>query len=180
MNFLKPFYYLVLLFVQDLPRLRTLFFVGMGNCLPDTFFFSRIRAYIFILAGGHIKNPHTCIIRKGFFTENASNVFLGENVQINRDCIISGHGKTVIGDHVFLSYSVQIYTISHSGDFHQHDKVSDVEIGSNTVLYANTIVLPGSRIGNRVKVQALSLVRGKLDSNLIFGGNPIKEIVKNE
>jgi acetyltransferase-like isoleucine patch superfamily enzyme len=179
MNFLKHFYYLYLLFIQDLPRLRTLFFVGIGNFLPDTFFFSRIRVYLLILAGAKIKKPQTSIIRKGFFTENASNIELGEYIQINRNCLISGHGKTIIGNRSLLSYDVKLLTIGHTGKLHNVDVIHPIEIGENCMVYASSIINFNVKIGDNTVVGANSVVMGHLQENSTYAGNPARLIAKN-
>jgi acetyltransferase-like isoleucine patch superfamily enzyme len=171
-SFFRPFYLMFLLFKDDLPRLRTLFFVGVGNVFPDMFLFGRVRVYCLMLAGAKVSSPNTCIIRKGFFTENAANIEIGSYVQINRNCLISGHGRTRIGDHVFLSYNVQLFTISHQGEMHEKDLIGELNIDSHTVLYANTIILPNCHIGDHVVTAAGAVVTKSLPSRGIYGGNP--------
>lgn len=153
-----------------------MFFIGFGNLLPDTFFFARIRAYLLILAGGNIADAKTCIIRKGLVVENASNVFLGSHVQINRDCLITGHAKTELCDGVILSYQVKLLSISHFGARNNQDKTGEIYLGENSILYAGTIVKPGITIGNQVIVGAGSVVTKDLASNNTYAGVPARKI----
>ncbi|MBC7427467.1 MAG: acyltransferase [Bacteriovorax sp.] len=178
MKFLKSLYYLYLLFLDDLPRHRSLFFVGLGNCLPDTFVCSRFRIYTFMMAGGHVKSPNTCVIRKGFFTEYAHNIYLGEFVQINRNCLISGHAKTTIGNRVLLSYDVKLLSIGHKGKLNDQDVVGEITIDSYCVIYAGTIVSYNTHIHEDVIVGAGSMVIDDLPANGFYAGNPAKIISK--
>lgn len=180
MTILKHFYYLYLLFIDDLPRVRSLFFIGLGNFFPDTFFFSRVRVYFLILAGAKIKAPQTCIVRKGFFTEFAKNIYIGEHVQINRDCIISGHGKTTLGNRVLLSYGVKLLTIGHVGKLHDQDVIGEIQVGNNCVIYAGAVINYNVAIGEGVTVGANSVVMSSLQPNCTYAGNPARMIAKSE
>lgn len=171
---LRPLFYLILLAKDDFPRIRTLLFVGLGNLLPDTFFFSRIRVYLLFLAGAKFSNPHTCIVRKGFFTEFAKNLRFGDFVQINRDCIISGHAKTEIGNHTFLSYGVKILSISHYGKNNDQDKIEEIIIGERVMIYAGTVIGQGARICDDCVIGANSVVSGHLSRPGTYLGIPVR------
>ncbi|MGL9748625.1 acyltransferase [Enterococcus sp. DIV0170] len=53
-----------------------------------------------------------------------------------------------------------------------------VSVGENCFIGARTIILPGTRIGDNVIVGAGSVVKGKIDSNIVIGGNPAKKIIE--
>jgi acetyltransferase-like isoleucine patch superfamily enzyme len=52
----------------------------------------------------------------------------------------------------------------------------NIKIGDNVFVGMNTILLPGSVVGNNVIIGAGSVVRGKIPSNSIVAGNPAKVI----
>lgn len=51
-----------------------------------------------------------------------------------------------------------------------------VEIGDNVYIGMNTTILRNTKIGDNVIIGANSLVRGKIESNSVYAGNPAKKI----
>jgi len=93
-----------------------------------------------------------------------------------------------IGDNFATSSGVVF--ITHDGavnvlrniydDLKNIDLFNTIEIGNNVFIGLNTIILPGTRIGDNVIVGAGSIVRGKLKSNSVYGGIPIRYICSLE
>lgn len=89
-----------------------------------------------------------------------------------------------IGNDVVISFDVTIlvhdYSIVNAG--RAIDKKTDtiiykrVEIGNNVFIGAKTIILPGSRIGDNCIIGAGSVIKGKIESNSIYVGNPARKI----
>ena len=52
-----------------------------------------------------------------------------------------------------------------------------IYVGKNTFIGKKSIIMPGSKIGDNVIVGAGSVVRGTLDSNYIYAGNPIQKLM---
>ena len=47
-----------------------------------------------------------------------------------------------------------------------------IKIGDNVFIGMNSLILPGTTIGNNVIIGAGSVVRGKIPDNSIYSGNP--------
>lgn len=57
-----------------------------------------------------------CFIEPPFYCDYGSNIYLGENVYMNHDCILLDVAPIIIGKNVFIGPSVQIYTATHPVD----------------------------------------------------------------
>lgn len=121
----------------------------------------------------------------GYFrVYNPSNVFFGRNLCLNQNVFINARSPICIGDHVILSYGVAL--LAAGLDVHEFIEngacvyVSDasINIGSHVWIGANATVLPGSRIGSNVVVAAGSVVRGQLQPNSLYAGNPVRLVRK--
>ena len=136
----------------------------------------RIDPFTFLLCPkGYIK------IEK--FTHIAAHVF------------ISGHKGVKIGKFSGLGAGVKIYSSSenYSGEglcnlnlsnkkinLNKFQKLNEkkVIIGNHTNIGANSIVLPGSKIGNNSSIAATAIVNGKLKGGYIYMYNPLKPILR--
>ena len=129
-------------------------------------------------------------INKGknvFFWENTQidspkKLFIGNNVSINRGCILHAGGEISIGDDVLIGPEVIIYSQNHrykdsslSIRMQGYEK-SKVIIGNNIWIGARTIILPGVTVGNNVVIAAGSIVTKDIDCNSVFAGVPAKKI----
>lgn len=89
-----------------------------------------------------------------------------------------------IGNNVTISFDVAIlvhdYSIVHVARFCECECKSiiyrNVEIGNNVFVGARSVVLPGTIIGDNCIIGAGSVVKGKLEGNSIYSGNPCKKI----
>ena len=89
-------------------------------------------------------------------------ISIGENCLIAANCqIIEGNGH----DLSFLNVKNRIYT---SG----MDFIKPIIIEDNVWICANTIILPGVRIGNGAIITANSVVTTDIPAMVIAGGNP--------
>lgn len=98
---------------------------------------------------------------------------IGSNTAINYGCIISCMGKITIGQGVEFGPNVLVYD-------HDHDvrapkglkqglyNLGSVEIGENTWIGANSVILKDTKIGDNCVIAAGSLVRGIIPDNTIF------------
>lgn len=89
--------------------------------------------------------------------------FFPELIEIGDNCII-GYGSLLLA-HEFL---VDKYT------------KGKVIIGKNVLIGANCTILPGIKIGDNVKISAMSLVNSDIPANCFVGGVPAKVINKKE
>ena len=111
---------------------------------------------------------------------------IGNRVYINSCCVLySGNGIS-IGDDVLISANCTLAPVNHeyknklkkiSTQGHAKSK-GGVTIEENVWIGSNTVILDGSYICSGTIIAAGSVVRGKCESNRIFGGNPLREIKK--
>ena len=86
-------------------------------------------------------------------------IFYPELITLKKNCVI-GYNATILC-HEFLV-----------NEFRQ----GEVSVGENTLLGANSTVLPGVRLGKNVVVSAMSLVNRDVKENEFVGGVPIKTL----
>lgn len=123
------------------------------------------------------------------------NVFSGMSLKLFKDAKVTINGGTyfsgpiiihsmkeiVIGENCSIAWNCTII----DSNFHQIDSNKDVRtekvtIGNNVWIGNNVVVLPGTVIGHNVIVGAGSVVKGVLEENSIYSGNPCVFIRKRK
>lgn len=97
----------------------------------------------------------------GVYIQASNGIILGNNVGISPGC------KIISSNHNLYNHSV-------------HDKSDPIIIGNNVFIFANSVVLPGVKIGDNVTIGAGSVVAKDIPSNSIAVGNPCKVIKEKE
>ncbi|MBR3897733.1 MAG: acyltransferase [Bacilli bacterium] len=100
-------------------------------------------------------------------------LIVGENFQLERNSFIDSSFPWMIeiGDNVTIAPDTLV--LCHDGSTKKiigYSKIGKVIIGNNVFIGAKSIILPGTRIGNNVVIAAGSVVKGKLESNYVYGG----------
>ncbi len=141
---------------------------------------NNIHGIIYINKG---KNVH---IRPNVMFRHPERIYIGDNSRINVGCKLwAGKVKGIIkiGKYVKISPNVMILAFNHKiqtdggAITNQTEYVdSDVTIGDNVWIGANTLILPGCIIGNGVLIAAGSIVTKDLPDNTICAGVPAKVI----
>ncbi len=137
------------------------------------------------------RGKHTQITAP-FFVDYGKFIFLGNNCEINMNCVFLDCNRITIGDNALIAPGVHIYTVFHpisanerfnksvNADFpFAVSKTAPVTIGNNVWIGGGSILLPGITIGDNVTIGAGSVVTKSIPSNVIAYGNPcriIKEI----
>lgn len=99
---------------------------------------------------------------------------------LSKGCHIDGRNGLHIGKNVWIGPKVSIISMNHNlNNYHQYVENDPIIIKDNCWLGANSVILPGVKIGNHVIVAAGSIVtKSFTDDNIVIGGNPAKVIKK--
>jgi maltose O-acetyltransferase len=121
------------------------------------------------------------------YIDYGENIHIGNNVEINMNCVFLDCNKITIGDNSGIGPSVQIYTVGHP--VNPTERLSErsnfwnsftapVTIGSNVWIGGGAILLPGVSIGDNTTIGAGSVVTESIPANCIVVGNPCNVIRK--
>jgi acetyltransferase-like isoleucine patch superfamily enzyme len=97
--------------------------------------------------------------------------------------------KISIGDRIIISSKVYFLTHDYSITIpiNARERVKNdisisksIVIGDNVFIGMNSLILPGSNVGNNVIIGAGSIVRGNIPSNSVFIGNPGRVVMTIE
>ena len=126
-----------------------------------------------------------CDIETGQIFHNCkdySNLIVGKNCHIGKNCFFDLRNKVIIGDNVVISMKCTFLTHIDltrsllSSQFPPENK--KVVLGRNTYVGANTTILMGVETGESVFIAAGSLVNSSIESHTLVGGIPAKVIRK--
>ncbi len=119
---------------------------------------------------------HNFYIEPSFKCDYGYNIFAGDNLYINYDCIMLDVSTIKIGNNCMIAPRVCIYTASHPVDAVKRisglEFAMPVEIGDNVWIGGNSVINPGVTIGNNVVIAAGSVVVKNVPDNMVVGGNP--------
>jgi maltose O-acetyltransferase len=134
------------------------------------------------------RGEHTQITAP-FYVDYGNFIFLGNNCEINMNCVFLDCNRITIGDNALIAPNVQIYTVFHpisakerfnksvSDDFpFAISKTAPVTIGNNVWIGGSSIILPGVTIGDNVTIGAGSVVTKSIRSNVLAYGNPCRVV----
>lgn len=120
-----------------------------------------------------------------FFVDYGENIYLGNNVEINMNCIFLDCNRIEIGDFSGIGPGVHIYTVTHPVNAGQRltenstfwtSRTAPVKIGKNVWIGGGSIILPGVTIGDNTTIGAGSVVTKSIPGNVLAVGNPCRVI----
>jgi maltose O-acetyltransferase len=114
-----------------------------------------------------------------FFCDYGQNIYLGERVFFNFNCVVLDVCPIRIGDYTLFGPAVQIYTPMHPFNAAQRRKEEfgkPVDIGSDVWVGGGAIILPGVTIGSRAVIGAGSVVTRDIPEGVFAAGNPCRVI----
>lgn len=124
-----------------------------------------------------------------FFVDYGENIHLGNNVEINMNCVFLDCNRITIGDNTGIAPGVHIYTVFHpvkASDRLSYDSTTEfpfwksltapVTIGRNVWIGGGSIILPGITVGDNTTIGAGSVVTKDIPSNCLAVGNPCRVI----
>jgi maltose O-acetyltransferase len=121
-----------------------------------------------------------------FYCDYGSNIYLGERVYFNFNCVVLDVCEVRIGDFTFFGPAVQIYTATHPMNAklrRTQELGKPVSIGSDVWVGGGAIICSGVTIGSRTVIGAGSVVTKDIPENVFAAGNPcriIREISEND
>jgi maltose O-acetyltransferase len=127
--------------------------------------------------------PDSLYIEPPFHCDYGYNIFCGENVYFNVNCVVLDVMKVTIGSNVFFGPGVHIYTATHPLDFksrRSHEFGKTVIIGDDCWIGGGAMIMPGVTIGNRCVIGAGSVVTKDIPDDTIVAGNPARPIKKDK
>ena len=132
-----------------------------------------------------LKNLRYCglNVHLGYYTaiQNENLVSIGENSQISDYTVLLGANGITIGKNCRISTCCMLSSITHKINSKNrivedvieidHNKLR-IEIGDNVWIGANSVILPGTSIGDNSIIGAGSIASGEIPSNEIWIGAP--------
>jgi maltose O-acetyltransferase len=120
------------------------------------------------------------VIRPSFFCDFGYNIFLGDGVFLNFNCVILDVVHVTIGDRTQIGPATQIYAADHPRDARTRREGLEfgrpVRIGSDVWIGGGAIILPGVSIGDGAVIGAGSVVTRHVKAGDQVAGNPARSM----
>jgi maltose O-acetyltransferase len=115
-----------------------------------------------------------------FYCDYGSNMYLGEKVFFNFNCVVLDVMEVRIGSRTLFGPNVQIYTATHPVDFKERasglEFAKPITIGEDVWVGGSAVICPGVSIGDRTIIDAGSVVTRDIPADVFAAGNPCKVI----
>ncbi len=114
-----------------------------------------------------------------FHCDYGTNIFLGERVYFNFNCVVLDVCRVEVGDYTLFGPNVQIYTATHPMNAELRRKqefAKPIVIGSDVWVGGGAIICPGVTIGSRTVIGAGSVVTRSIPDGVMAAGNPCRVI----
>ena len=117
-------------------------------------------------------------IEPPFYCDYGTNIYLGEKVFFNFNCVVLDPAPVHIGSNVLFGPAVQVYTATHPLDWRVRrewlEAAQPIEIGSDVWLGGGAVINPGVSIGDRSVIGAGSVVTKDIPADVFAAGNPCR------
>lgn len=130
-----------------------------------------------------------CWVAAPIFVDYGENIHLGNNVEINMNCVFLDCNRIEIGDYTGIGPAVHIYAVSHPVNPRErlpepepgrstfwNASTAPVIIGKNVWIGGGSIILQGVTIGDGTTIGAGSVVTRSIPANCLAAGNPCRVI----
>lgn len=128
-----------------------------------------------ILSTLFARGGDTVWLEPPFFCDYGSNIFLGEKVYFNFNCVVLDVCPVTIGDRTLIGPAVQIYTASHPMNAEARrtrEFGKPITIDSDVWIGGGAIICPGVTIGSKTVIGAGSVVTRDIPAGVFAAGNP--------
>jgi maltose O-acetyltransferase len=119
-------------------------------------------------------------IEPPFFCDYGYNIFLGDNVFFNFNCVVLDVMRVEIGGGTMFGPNVQIYTATHPLDAAERSRgleyAKPIKIGCDVWVGGSAVIGPGVTIGDRSVIGAGSVVVRDIPADVFAAGNPCRVI----
>jgi maltose O-acetyltransferase len=140
-------------------------------------------AYAEIIAALLPNAPANIWLEPPFYCDYGYNIYAGENVFFNFNCVVLDVMPVRIGSNVMCGPNVQIYTATHPLDAAERRKGPEfakaISIGDDCWIGGSAIIAPGVSIGDRCIIGAGAVVTKDVPSDTIVVGNPARPLNSN-
>ena len=100
-------------------------------------------------------------------------ISIGDNTNIQMNCLLDGRGDLHIGNNVDLTIGVKVFTEQHDVNAPDYDTIKkEVRINDHAVIGSYALLLPGITIGEGAVVAAGSVVPKNVPPYVVVAGNP--------
>ena len=116
-------------------------------------------------------------VQPPFYCDYGANLFLGERVFFNFNCVVLDVCPVRIGDFTLFGPAVQVYTATHPMNAEQRrgrEFARPIEIGADVWVGGGAILCPGVRVGDRAVIGAGSVVTRDVPPGVFAAGNPCR------
>ena len=108
------------------------------------------------------------------------NIFIGDHVLINYNCVFLDAAPIRIGNNCFVGPMTGLYTVNHPLDPERRNEGfvtgKPITLEKNVWVGGSATILPGVTIGENSVVAGGSVVTKNVPANVIVAGNPAKVI----
>ncbi len=115
-----------------------------------------------------------------FYCDYGRNMYIGDNVYFNFNCVVLDSARVVIGSHTMFGPGVQIYTATHPLDaglrMAGREFAKPITIGSHVWVGGAVVICPGVSIGDRSVIAAGAVVARDVPPGVLVAGNPARII----
>ncbi|AVK64186.1 acetyltransferase [Lactobacillus sp. CBA3606] len=120
--------------------------------------------------------PISTDIKAPLHSDFGGHIFVGENVFINQDVILTDLGGIYLGDGVLIGPRSTLITVNHvEAPKHRRDLLPQaIHIEAGAWLGAGVTVLPGVTIGENTIIGAGAVVTKDIPANVVAVGTPAK------
>lgn len=119
-------------------------------------------------------------IEPPFYCDYGTNIYIGDRVFFNFDCVVLDPAEVRIGNDVLFGPAVQIYTATHPLEAGVRreglESALSIHIGSDVWVGGGAIICPGVRIGDGSVIGAGAVVTRDVPAGVFAAGNPCRVI----